>query len=264
MPNNNGKRTTLGEGISRKAHAPQILASSRLLRALRRKPITGMEDSRPAGLEGYKAHIALDADGRSVCHIRADLQPESDQATASVAHVSWIVGQMQALPKKTMWGNDNGWPVEAQYIQLHVESADEAPPLQTAIPLEDAKSQVGWRRLRQALDSSSDKPGVFYILSATGTALIVIGLSLLFCSFGFGERLRRPIIHAGQCALTLYVGHILVGWTIIDILDKSSEQTLAFVLTACVICWWIGISFAALWRSIFRRGPLEMFMRSIT
>jgi hypothetical protein len=258
------RRPTLGNGVTRKQHTPAIRAGSRLLRALKRKPLIGMEDTRPTGIENFSARIDLDAKGQPICKLMGKVQTDSDADTAIAGLASWVTDRMQAMPTENPWGDDEGWPAKAQMVQLKITSDDSAQLHTTSIPLGIAKEQKSWRQLRLALDTSSEKPGILYFFSATGTALIVIGLSLLLCSFKFGERLRRPFVLAGQCALTLYVGHVLVGWTVIDLLGKSSDQTLAFVLTACALCCWVGISFAALWRSIFSRGPLEMFMRSIT
>lgn len=258
------RRPTFGKGITRTAHGDAIRGATRLLQALRRKPVGGMEDTRPRGLENFSARVALNHQAIAVCTLSGRLKTDAQQEPTTAALASWVTDQMQAQPKAQAWGDDKGWPAEASVVQLNIVSSNSANLHTTTIPLDAAMAQVGWRRLRIALNTSSENPGMFYIFSATGTSLIVLGLSLLLCSFRFGERLRQPLVLAGQCALTLYVGHVLVGWTIIDLLDKSAGQSMAFVLTACAICWWIGISFAALWRSIFGRGPLEMFMRSIT
>ncbi len=107
-------------------------------------------------------------------------------------------------------------------------------------------------------------PNPLYMIAGAGTACAVIALSI-----SFGERFRnsawlRPFVSTGQLALTLYVGHVVVGMGILEMIGRLEDQSLIFSLLASVLFCTIGIIFAHFWRKRFQRGPLEMVMRAIT
>ncbi|MDG2053706.1 MAG: DUF418 domain-containing protein [Phycisphaerales bacterium] len=113
-------------------------------------------------------------------------------------------------------------------------------------------------------DTESIPPGPLYVLSATGSAVAVIGICLLVVPW-LG-RLATPLVRTGQMALTLYLAHVLLG---IGPFVGSNEEAAAMAWPNPSIVWfWISFSigsiiFATLWLHWFRRGPLEWVMRKL-
>ncbi|KQO61387.1 heparan-alpha-glucosaminide N-acetyltransferase domain-containing protein [Curtobacterium sp. Leaf261] len=89
------------------------------------------------------------------------------------------------------------------------------------------------------------------VVGTIGVALAVVGLGSLVA--GRGGRWLRPLVAVGSMPLSLYAGHILVIAIVNAVVGgRGWDGALAgwlFVLGAVVV--------AVLWRSRFRRGPLE-------
>lgn len=89
------------------------------------------------------------------------------------------------------------------------------------------------------------------LVHTTGTALLVLGPALLVVPY-LSARLVRPFAAAGSMTLTLYSAHVValaVGEELDAGLGLSWPLLLAHVLAA--------LTFATLWGSPQRRGPLE-------
>lgn len=110
----------------------------------------------------------------------------------------------------------------------------------------------GWLRL---LDDGPHSQMPLWIIGSTGSALLVLGLSL-----AAADRLARliwPLVAAGQLALTLYVAHILAfHWFGSTLRSQQVIDGLTVVAAALAA----GVLFAVLWRSRLPRGPLESLM----
>ena len=95
-----------------------------------------------------------------------------------------------------------------------------------------------------------------WLLNGTGVATAVLGASLLLA--GPAGRAARPLVAAGQLALTVYVGHLVV-------LHLYPDQATADTVGAA--SWRVAVAtvammvLAQLWRSRFSRGPLETMLR---
>jgi len=86
------------------------------------------------------------------------------------------------------------------------------------------------------------------LINTVGSAMAVIGGSLLLARVAVVARLLRPITTAGTMALTLYTAHVLVLATgVLD--DEPVVLYLVLIVGACV--------FAMLWRRFVGQGPLE-------
>lgn len=96
-----------------------------------------------------------------------------------------------------------------------------------------------------------------WLLGSTGSAAMVIGLSLIA-----GDRMGRalwPLVALGQLALTVYVGHVLAlhafrGPTISS--EVAQGALILFGITA------VSVLFAVAWRQLFPRGPLELILHA--
>ena len=78
------------------------------------------------------------------------------------------------------------------------------------------------------------------------------------------QKLLWPLVLTGQMALTLYVAHVLVGFTLANQIELLNGGGLKFVAFYIGMCWVGSVAFACAWRSFFKRGPLEAVMRWMT
>lgn len=93
-----------------------------------------------------------------------------------------------------------------------------------------------------------------WLVSSVGGAILVLGLLLRF--WDRIATLARPLVYAGQLALTCYVGHYLV------LAATGKAETLAggMVLSAVIV---VGLLvFSWVWRSRYAIGPLERVVRA--
>lgn len=107
-------------------------------------------------------------------------------------------------------------------------------------------------------------PLPLYMLAAGGTACAIIAASVALGQRYGSKPWLRPFVATGQLALTLYVAHVLVGMAILDAMGRLESQTLPFALLAATVFCTTSVVFASLWRSRFKRGPLEAIMRALT
>jgi uncharacterized protein len=116
--------------------------------------------------------------------------------------------------------------------------------------------------LIELFTTSCVPPGPFYVFEALGTALAVVGASMLIARSP--RLLWLPLARVGRLALTLYVAHVLIGlesW-------KAMGGREGRVDLHEVFRWWlaavvISLIFATIWLQFFKRGPLEMLLRRI-
>jgi uncharacterized membrane protein YeiB len=107
-------------------------------------------------------------------------------------------------------------------------------------------------------------PMPLYMLAGTGTACAVIAALIALGERYEGAVWLRPFVATGQLALTLYVAHVVLGMGILEAMGRLENQTLLFSLSASVVFCIAGVVFAHVWRSRFKRGPLEAIMRTLT
>lgn len=107
----------------------------------------------------------------------------------------------------------------------------------------------GWARLLSTVPHSQSP---VWVLGSTGSAVLVVGLSL-----AFAERLPRlsaPLVALGQLAFTFYVGHLLVLHVARDVLASDTVGRASLVVLGGTA---VGCVVALGWRSLAARGPLE-------
>lgn len=119
--------------------------------------------------------------------------------------------------------------------------------------------------LRELFGTTSIPPGPFYLIAASGSACVVIGvmlrLSKLLDRLGLAEWLAAP----GRMALSLYVAHILLGMGTLEAMGQLDGSltpeaifgfSLGFCALAMVLSW--------VWNLLAARGPLEALLRRIS
>lgn len=109
--------------------------------------------------------------------------------------------------------------------------------------------------------SDAMPPMPFYMLAATGTAVVVIALAV-----GFSQRFshvpgHRALVVTGQLSLTIYVAHVLLGLGVLEVLGRLENQSLSFAVFASVAFYAVAVVFSVLWTKRFKRGPLEWILR---
>ena len=112
------------------------------------------------------------------------------------------------------------------------------------------------------LGTSCIPPGPMYVAEATGTALSIIGIAMMITTAP--RFLWLPLAQVGRLALTLYVGHVLIGLTAWEVMGGEEERADLHE----VFRWWsstvvVALVFASIWLRFFKRGPLETLMRRV-
>lgn len=57
--------------------------------------------------------------------------------------------------------------------------------------------------------------------------------------------------------LTHYIGHIVIGFSILDILGRIETQQLPFIYIFSIGFYFASVIFGFLWEFKFGRGPIE-------
>ncbi|MFF2793814.1 DUF418 domain-containing protein [Lysinibacillus xylanilyticus] len=107
-------------------------------------------------------------------------------------------------------------------------------------------------------------PNIFYMLSNSASAIIVIVASIYIVEKFAGQWLIKSLIQTGQLTLTHYVSHVFIGVGILALLNRLENQTLAFSLLFTILFFVASILFSVLWCKKYKRGPIEWVMRKIT
>ncbi|WP_321829073.1 DUF418 domain-containing protein [Thalassovita sp.] len=107
-------------------------------------------------------------------------------------------------------------------------------------------------------------PTPFYILSASGSAALMVALCLWAGPMLMRFAPSRAMALAGRQSLTLYLAHILLGMGLLEGLGLlsgvlSPGQIFAYALGFCALC----LIYASLWQHVAKRGPLEALMRRV-
>jgi uncharacterized protein len=111
--------------------------------------------------------------------------------------------------------------------------------------------------------SSAYPPTPVYVMFGLGVAFIVLSLSLMICASDVRRNFLKPVIYAGQMALTLYLGHVFIGVTGIEWFLPQKMESI-FWLYGIVIAFFIAsVIFATIWRRYHKRGPVEWAMRRL-
>lgn len=111
------------------------------------------------------------------------------------------------------------------------------------------------------LSTAATPPTPAFVLFAGSLATIVIVAAIELAVRW--PRLCRPLVSTGQLALTLYLGHVIVGLGTLESMGRLEGQSLPFAMASAVLFFAVAICFAVLWRTRFQRGPLEALMRKV-
>jgi uncharacterized membrane protein YeiB len=109
-----------------------------------------------------------------------------------------------------------------------------------------------WTRL---LDTEGHSAMPAWAISAAGTSVAVLGLSLLAARFW--PTLIRPVATLGTVALSFYVFQVLTALVI----PRPSTTSLAQEWVTVALLYGTFLVAAMLWKRYFRSGPLEAVLR---
>ena len=113
-------------------------------------------------------------------------------------------------------------------------------------------------------------PAPTYMLSATGSAMMV----LMICLWA-GDRLCQtvfiaPFVATGRQALTLYIAHIIVGMGLLEamgwIATPSYDPKVSLAASTGAAMLFVGAAmlYASLWQAYLGSGPLERLLRKLS
>ncbi|OPA74154.1 hypothetical protein BVG16_25765 [Paenibacillus selenitireducens] len=106
-------------------------------------------------------------------------------------------------------------------------------------------------------------PTLLYVLSATSSAVAIIAISLYIVHALGNAALTQAMIHTGQLSLSHYIGHIVIGLGILEMVDYLENGSLAFAVAYGCAYFMLAILFSYVWRKIMPRGPIELIMRKV-
>ena len=100
-----------------------------------------------------------------------------------------------------------------------------------------------------------------FMISALGTALVVITLIMKLADKYGNARWVSPFASVGQTTLTLYVAHIIMGSLLVWIIEEYEIEPPFVNLWASLLFYLVALLFCQSWLKRFRKGPVETFMR---
>jgi len=124
-----------------------------------------------------------------------------------------------------------------------------------------AQAGAGLEKLLPFFQIVSWDPMPLFMISAMGTALVVIALIMKVADKYGNTPWVLPFASVGQTTLTLYVTHTIVGSILLWILEEFDLDPPLFSLWASLFFYLVALFFSQNWLKRFRRGPLEMLMR---
>lgn len=107
-------------------------------------------------------------------------------------------------------------------------------------------------------------PSMLYMLSAIGSSLIILVIILKVTEKSHSLWIWKVIVPSGQMTLTHYIGHIVIGLSILDILGRIENQQLSFIYIFSVGFYVGSVIFSVLWKFKFDRGPIEWLVRKLS
>lgn len=112
------------------------------------------------------------------------------------------------------------------------------------------------------LDTSAHSNRTAWYVLACATVVAVTAVCILVTRRG--RTVARPMVLLGQLALTAYLAHILLLDLVVWDWRRRSDPALILQFAVAGVAFLGFAALATLWRSRFRRGPLEAVLRRVT
>lgn len=110
------------------------------------------------------------------------------------------------------------------------------------------------------LSSSPIPPTPFYVLTASGIAVAVIGFCLLLYQYCPNFKLMNYLLPAGRQTLTLYMMHIIIGMGLLEYLGMLGGQNTLDAVLFALFYFFCAVVYANVWSKYFQYGLLEGIM----
>ncbi len=107
------------------------------------------------------------------------------------------------------------------------------------------------------------EPMPLFMISAGGTSIIVIVVLVIGVQHCRKSRWLQPWIAMGQCTLTLYILHIVLGETGLKTLAYWHVSQSLFPLWGSLLFLLMSLFASFLWKKHFQKGPLEWVMHKL-
>lgn len=134
--------------------------------------------------------------------------------------------------------------------RLLIQFLSDHPPGTTA-------SEILW-----LFETTPMPPSPFYMISASAQSMAVIMGCVMLAHAPSLHKWFKPLADAGQMSLTLYIGHILAGLSLVHVFEVICEyEDLATAACNAAVFYVTAVLFSFLWRRYFTRGPMEFMMR---
>ncbi|MBC8177928.1 MAG: DUF418 domain-containing protein [Desulfobacteraceae bacterium] len=105
------------------------------------------------------------------------------------------------------------------------------------------------------------EPMPLFLISAGGTALVVIGYCMVLTEKLGNAQWISPFIAVGQSTLTLYVAHTLIGSILLKGMELCKIEPYFFPIWGAILFFISALLISSLWKKHLHRGPLEWLMR---
>ena len=126
-----------------------------------------------------------------------------------------------------------------------------------------ATPELGAEDASLLLGSGMIPPLPFYLLAGTGSAVVVICLSIELQERWPNLWICRSLIATGQLALSHYVIHVVLGMGILEAMGRLEGQSFVFAVQSALVWCGVTVGLSVAWRAYFRRGPFELLLRSV-
>ena len=103
-----------------------------------------------------------------------------------------------------------------------------------------------------------------YILSTASTATIMLVASLYFSEKFKNSKVTKALSQMGQLSLSLYIAHLVIGFALLESINRMHNQTIGFSLFSAFVFCSFAILFSMVWLKYFKYGPFEWLFRKVT
>jgi len=107
-------------------------------------------------------------------------------------------------------------------------------------------------------------PLPLYMISSVSLSFVIITLCIIFTEKFKNNLLVNVLMITGQMAFTHYITHIVIGIYCIYIISGAHSVSSGFAFWYASIFCLVSVLFSWFWSKRFKKGPMSLFMRSIT
>ena len=121
---------------------------------------------------------------------------------------------------------------------------------------------LGFKQYCELVGTTSPMPPLpLYMLSAMGSTLICLVLTVTIGERFAEQRWLKELEHLGRLALTLYISHIVIGLGTVEALGLFATPSVAVATISAAIYLLLFCGFSIWHRQHFQIGPLEWCLR---